>query len=435
MQVINMFNHPESVTDGPFYVNLSNSHYMNPQMMEIVDQLITSLSMDYPQLIHQVYAGELSEGVMKEKVDHLLYQRQLPHYVKPDTIRKIFLEKVFGYGILQFLIDDPLVTDIFVNGHDNILKRVAGGKDIPVQIRFKDEWEVEEYFRSIVTRVKSQVNRRNPIVDTRDSRYQLRINGAIRPVVKTPYFTIRKHQHGELTMKELIQKKTLTEELASEIGRYVDSRLNILISGPTGSGKTTLLRGLTEYIHPLERLVVIEEEEELQIWHRNIVSLETLKGSEQNERQISMDDLVKNAMRMAPRRIILGELRGKEALNLIRAFGTGHDGGLTTIHANNVESALTQLSFLMLYADTPLKPAQLMTMVSDSVDLVIHIVNHRVVEVAEVSGYDPAQSRIKARTIWKWKIDSHSGREKYEKMLPSGSLQEKMAFRKAVHLR
>ncbi len=416
-----------------FYIPLEYSPYLDTHVMHWVDQIIQDMS-DSSEIIQQVYEGIVPEKAVEEEFEKLISGRTIPSYLSVKLLKQIFMEKLFGYGILQFLINDPEVTDIFVNDHETVLKRTAG-KDIPVKIRFRDEQHVEEYLRTILMRVNANINRYEPIVDSRDLKYHLRINGAIQPVVKKPYFTIRKHPSESLTMRDLIQLGTLPPELARDLQIYIESGMNILISGPTGSGKTTLLRGLTEYIHPLERIVVIEEEEELQIWHRNIVAMESRHKKGDDEVDIIMDDLVRNAMRMSPKRIILGELRGKEALNLIRAFGTGHDGGMTTIHANNVSSALHQLAFLMLYADTPLKLEHFLSMIADSVDVVIHLVQHRVVDVAEVMAYEKQTGQIHTRSLWKWKGEQNSRTQHYIQQHPSSLFMEKVNFRRAIHQR
>lgn len=433
MQVISVSERPSYPQRDLFYIPLEYSPYLDAHIMQWVEQMIQEIS-ENSDLIHQVYEGIVSEKAVEEEFDQLISGRTFPSYLSIKLLKQIFMEKLFGYGILQFLIDDSEVTDIFVNDHETILKR-TNGKDIPVKIRFRDEQHVEEYLRTILMRVNANINRYEPIVDSRDIKYHLRINGAIQPVVKKPYFTIRKHQRESFTMQDLIRLGTLSPELAKDLQMYIESGMNILISGPTGSGKTTLLRGLTEYIHPLERIVVIEEEEELQIWHRNMVAMEAKHKKGDDEAEIIMDDLVRNAMRMSPKRIILGELRGKEALNLIRAFGTGHDGGMTTIHANNVSSALKQLAFLMLYAETPLKLEHFLSMIADTVDVVIHIVQQRVVDVAEVMGYDRQSGQILTRSLWKWQAEQNPEKYRYIRKQPSPSFVEKINFRKAIHQR
>jgi pilus assembly protein CpaF len=396
-------------------------------------EVIKQLNQNYTNLINLAYRNKIPKTTVEDKIDEILYSGIIESSVSMQEIKKITLDELFGYGAYQLFIDDPEITDVFVNKHDQVLVRKKG-IDYPVSVSFKNVEELEEYFRKILSRLGAQANDHDPIVDTRDSKQHLRINGAVRPVVKEPYFTIRKHQADTFNdINRLVQVGTLTQEIADDLRRYVGSWLNILISGPTGSGKTTFMRCLvTSFVDKLERIAVLEEEEELQIQHNNIVSMETKKKKAEDDKAVEMDILVKNGMRMSARRIILGELRYSEALELIRAFGTGHDGGFTSIHANSVRNALKQLAFLMLYANTPLKYEHLLDMISESVDLVIHVERHKVVEIAEVEGYDPIRQEIKLSPIWKFDVDPATDQGEYRRYDESETLAKKMALRRAL---
>ncbi|BCJ88166.1 CpaF family protein [Effusibacillus dendaii] len=407
----------------------------SPELEIALHAVIRYVNDTQVELVHKLYQKKIPISVFQEKLDELLLTEDLViPVVSHSVLKKLVLDELLGYGILQPLVDDPSVTDIFVNHHQEILVR-RNGADEPVPLRFRDAEQLEEYFRKIMMRLGARVDRFHPIVDTRDPDLHLRINGGIPPVVNEPYFTIRKHQADTFTLQKLIETGTLTRDMADTLQTYVGSWLNLLISGPTGSGKTTLLRALCECIDPLERLAVLEEEAELRIPHQNIVALETKKKWGEDELAIEMDLLVKNAMRMSPRRIVLGELRHKEALELIRAFGTGHDGGLTCIHANDVKSALKQLAFLMLYADTPLTYEHLLSMIADSVDIVVHIERYKVVEIAEVVGFDSSRQTIATRTVWRYQVDPLTEEGVYEKKGESDSLLQKMALRRSLRKR
>lgn len=398
---------------------------------QAVKNLIKELNEQESDLINLVYQKRVPQSSVEEKIDDLLYSGIVKSSIPAKELKKLAIDELFGYGMLQPLLDEPDVTDVFVNNHKTILKRVKG-RDCKVQLSFKNEEYLEEYFRKLLTRLGARADKFTPIVDTRDQVRHLRINGAVPPVVKEPYFTIRKHQSDTFNMQKLIEVGTLTEEMAADLKKYVGSWLNILVSGPTGSGKTTVMRSLCEYIDPMERLAVLEEEEELQIPHNNIVAMETKKKMGEEDHAIEMEFLVKNAMRMSPRRIILGELRHKEALELIRAFGTGHDGGLTSIHANDVTAALKQLAFLMLYAGTPLKYEHLLNMIADSVDLVVHVERHKVVEIAEVTGYDPIQQVVLTSPIWYFDVNPETDEGMYKKNKESSQITKKMALRRSL---
>ncbi|MEB3103990.1 CpaF family protein [Ferviditalea candida] len=398
---------------------------------QAVKNLIKGLNEQESDLINLVYQKKVPQSSVEEKIDDLLYSGIIKSSIPAKELKKLAIDELFGYGMLQPILDEPDVTDVFVNNHKTILKRMKG-RDYKVQLSFKSEEHLEEYFRKLLTRLGARADKFTPIVDTRDQVRHLRINGAVPPVVKEPYFTIRKHQSDTFNMKKLIEVGTLTDEMAADLKKYVGSWLNILVSGPTGSGKTTVMRSLCEYIDPMERLAVLEEEEELQIPHNNIVAMETKKKLGEEDHAIEMEFLVKNGMRMSPRRIILGELRHKEALELIRAFGTGHDGGLTSIHANDVTAALKQLAFLMLYAGTPLKYEHLLNMIADSVDLVVHVERHKVVEIAEVTGYDPVLQVVLTSPIWYFDVDPETDEGTYKKNKESPQIMKKMALRRSL---
>ncbi|MBP1931813.1 ATPase, T2SS/T4P/T4SS family [Ammoniphilus resinae] len=413
-------------------ISLEEKQLINNQQ-QVVNEVIRDLNTNETELINAVYQGKVPRSVLEEKIDERLAMGIVHSDIPKKQIKKLTMDELFGYGFLHPYIEDPTVTDIFVNSHKDILIRQKG-KDIPLNLSFESVGHLEEYFRKILSRLGARADKLDPIVDTRDQERHLRLNGAVPPVVKVPYFTIRKHQADSFNhINALISGGTLTQEMADDLGKYVGSWMNILVSGPTGSGKTTFMRCLaTTFIDDLERLAVLEEEEELSIDHNNIVAMETKKKKGEDDKPIEMDLLVKNGMRMSARRIILGELRHKEALELVRAFGTGHDGGMTSIHANGVKEALKQLAFLMLYADTPLKYEHLLSMIADTVDIVVHVVRHKVVEIAEVTGYDAEKQVVMVKPIWYYDVDPKTDEGFYRKDEESPELLKKMALRRAL---
>lgn len=403
----------------------------NEENEQTVRNVIKLLNDQESELINLVYDKKVPHSSIEDKIDDYIANGQIKTTLPVKELKKLVVDDLFGYGFLQPILDEPDVTDLFANDHQTILKRVKG-KDIKVNLSFKSAEHMEDFFRKLLSRLGAKADKSSPIVDTRDQERHLRINGAVSPVVKETYFTIRKHQSDTFNMRKLVEVGTLTNEMAADLQKYVGSWLNILVSGPTGSGKTTFMRSMCEYIDPMERLAVLEEEEELQIPHNNIVAMETKKKMGEDDKAIEMDILVKNAMRMSPRRIILGELRYREALELIRAFGTGHDGGLTSIHANDVTAALKQLAFLMLYAGTPLKYEHLLNMIADSVDLVVHVERHKVVEIAEVTGFDPVKQVVLTKPIWYYDVDPETDEGTYKKERESHILIKKMALRRSL---
>ncbi|SFR11764.1 CpaF family protein [Desulfoscipio geothermicus] len=367
------------------------------QVDNIIQTITQKITTDYGDLVNQVSRGEKEVQVLENVVEKTIVDlgAGLGRACSTrETVTKV-MDSILGYGILQPYINDPEITDIFVNGPDNVYKRVKGEDIFIPEVHWKNNNHLEQYIRSVLVRCGRKIHSGIPLVDARDVKNKLRINAGISPVAKIPYITFRKHTVYNFTLEDFLQNGTFTQEVLDFQQKAVEARLNLLIAGPTGSGKTTLLRFLAEqFIPPNQRVVVLEEEEELMLRLHNLVALEAKKKSGEEDTSVEMEDMVRNALRMAMRRIILGELRGKEAFTLLRAFGTGHDGGLTTIHANDTYNAIEQLAVMMMYANQPLSYTQLKRIISQSVDLIIYIENYRVVEVTSVDGFDENKNDV-----------------------------------------
>jgi len=367
------------------------------QVENIIQTITQKITTDYGDLVNQVSRGEKEVQVLENVVEKTIVDlgAGLGRACSiRETVTKV-MDSILGYGILQPYINDPEITDIFVNGPDNVYKRVKGEDIFIPEVHWKNNNHLEQYIRSVLVRCGRKIHSGIPLVDARDVKNKLRINAGISPVAKIPYITFRKHTVYNFTLEDFLQNGTFTQEVLDFQQKAVEARLNLLIAGPTGSGKTTLLRFLAEqFIPPNQRVVVLEEEEELMLRLHNLVALEAKKKSGEEDTSVEMEDMVRNALRMAMRRIILGELRGKEAFTLLRAFGTGHDGGLTTIHANDTYNAIEQLTVMMMYANQPLSYTQLKRIISQSVDLIIYIENYRVVEVTSVDGFDENKNDV-----------------------------------------
>lgn len=374
---------------------------------DVVLKVSTQILNDYADVVQAVAAGVREEKVLEKLADQIIRDRG---YALPGgregTLRAI-LDNILRYGVLQPLIDDPDVTDVFINGPQNIYKRVKD-TDIPCpEIRFRDGAHLEQYIRAVCAKAGQAINSAQCLVDTRDVSNRLRINAGIPPAAKTPYLCIRKHTMMDYTAEDFRRSGTFTPEIEEFLALAVKARMNTLIAGPTGSGKTTLLRFLAqEYIPPHERIVVLEEEEELKIRHPNQVALEAKKRIGEDDTEITLDDLVKNALRMAMRRIILGELRGKEAFALIRAFGTGHDGGLVTVHANDLYNAVDQVAVMMLYANTPLKYEHLKLLIAQGLNLIVYLENYRITDIAYVAGYEHRRREVLLEPVFEMRRDA-----------------------------
>jgi len=356
---------------------------------DVTEQILA----DHADVVYAVAAGRRGEDVLERLVTQVVIAKGLGTASLQDTVRTI-LDYILRYGPLQPLIDDPAVTDIFVNGPRDVWVRRDNQDHPQPGIAFRDEAHLIQYIRAVLARAGARVNASHCLADARDLQNRIRINAGIPPAAPKPYLAIRKHTAVDYSEDDMLRTGAVTPEILRLLRAAIDARANIVISGPTGSGKTTLLRFLANhYIPPDDRIVVLEEEAELALRHPNQVALETKKRLGEDDTEITLNDLVRNALRMAPRRIILGELRGREAFALLRAFGTGHDGGLTTVHANDLANTLDQLAVMMLFEQTPLEYEHLYMLAADAVNLIVYVEHRRVSDIAWVGGYDRTTRR------------------------------------------
>jgi pilus assembly protein CpaF len=260
------------------------------------------------------------------------------------------LDEVLGFGPIEPLLQDPTVSDILVNTYRQVYVE-RFGKLEPTDVRFKDDAHLRRIIDKIVTAVGRRIDESSPMVDARllDGS---RVNAIIPPLaLDGPMLSIRRFSVDPLEMEDLIGFKTLTPQIGELLKGIVKSRLNVLIAGGTGSGKTTILNVLSRFIPAEERIVTIEDSAELQLKQRHVVRLETRPPNIEGKGEVTQRDLVINSLRMRPDRIILGEVRGKEAFDMLQAMNTGHDGSLTTIHANSPRDALMRLETMVAMAN------------------------------------------------------------------------------------
>src|ERR671910_1684897 len=297
-------------------------------------------------------------------------------------------DDIFGYGPLERLLSDASISEIMVNGpHDIWIERQ--GLLSPTPLAFTDE----SHLRRIITKMVGQVGRRidesSPLVDARLPDGS-RVNAIIPPLsLSGPLLTIRKFAQNRFHMSELIEIGTLSEEAASFLDGCIKAQLNILISGGTGSGKTTFLNALSEAVPDSDRIVTIEDAAELQLNQRHVLRLESRPKNIEGEGEITIRDLVRNALRMRPDRIIVGEVRGAEALDMLQAMNTGHEGSLSTVHANSPRDGLNRLETMVLMAGYELPLRAIRSHVSSALELVIQLDrlddgSRRIVEISEV---------------------------------------------------
>ena len=308
--------------------------------------------------------------------------------------------------ILQDLIEDDTVTEIMVNGTENIFYE-KGGRIYRTDRHFISEDRLNDVIQQIVGSANRYVNETSPIVDARLSDGS-RVNVVLKPVaVNGPIMTIRKFPKEAVTMKQLVRMGSLTEEAAAFIEILVKSKYNIFVSGGTGAGKTTFLNAMSDYIPKDERIITIEDNAELQIRGvDNLVSLESRNANLEGEGAVSIRDLIKSALRMRPDRIIVGEVRGEETVDMISsAMLNGHSGSMSTGHANNPADMLHRLETMMMMGiDLPLQAIQ--RQIASALDVIIHLgrlrdKSRRVLQIEEILGYE--EGRIQTKTLYEFR--------------------------------
>lgn len=316
---------------------------------------------------------------------------QLSDEVRERLFREV-LDELLGYGPIQPLLDDPEVTEVMVNG-PKLVYIERRGKVEKTPITFENNEHILRVIERIVTPLGKRVDADHPTVDARLPDGS-RVNAVVPPVaIDGPAITIRKFNNEKLTMQELIRTGSLTESMAEFLHACVVTRLNILISGGTGSGKTTLLNILSGFIPEDERIVTIEDAAELKLQQEHVVRLETKLPGPNGDGAMTVRDLVRNALRMRPERIVVGEVRGGEALDMLQAMNTGHDGSLTTLHANSPRDGLSRLETMTLMAGIDLPLRVIREQIASAVDLIVHQSRLRdgvrmVTQITEVAGME-----------------------------------------------
>jgi len=349
------------------------------------------------------YSDEELYELIEEKVLKKSHEVYIAQSEKESIIKSVY-NSMRGMDVLQELIDNPDITEIMVNGPDNIFVENSG-KIEKYPERFMDVHKLEDVIQQIVSKVNRVVNETNPIVDFRLTDGS-RVNVVLPPVsLEGPVVTIRKFPEKPMTMKKLVQIGSLSEEAAQFLEKIVKAGYNIFISGGTGSGKTTFLNALSDYIPQDERIITIEDAAELQIRNiPNLVRLEVRNANIEGKNAVTIRDLLKSSLRMRPDRIVLGEVRDAAACELLNAMNTGHDGSFCTGHANSSKDMLSRLETLVLSGmDIPILAIR--NQIAAAVDIIIHLgrlrdKTRKVLEIAEVIGMDG--DNIKLGTLFEF---------------------------------
>ncbi len=339
------------------------------------------------------YSGEITEAELFEKIDSAVLKEARTNFLtleKKEKLRKELYASIRGLDILEELLEQEDITEVMINGPDAVFVE-TGGRLQRSEKTFESKEKLEDIIQQIAAGANRVVNEANPILDAR-LKEGSRVNVILSPVaLNGPVVTIRKFAKEPFTMERLVEAGALTEEAAAFLGSLVKAKYNLFISGGTGSGKTTFLNALAGFISPEERLVTIEDAAELKITGiENLVRLEVRNRTDEGCREISIRDLIRAALRARPDRIIVGEVRGAETIDMLQAMNTGHDGSLSTGHGNSTADMLDRLeTMVLLGADIPLMAVR--KQIASAIDVIVHLGRLRdgrrcVLEIAEVLG-------------------------------------------------
>lgn len=368
--------------------------------------------------------SKMSDEELEEQVENITAQKLGNVYCSIEQ-RVSIVQQVYssirGFGLLDSILTDDTITEVMINGPDNIFIEQKG-RLYKLNKRFESQRRLEDVIQRIVGLAGREVNQANPICDTRLPDGS-RVNVVLPPIALCgPTITIRKFSKTPMTIERLIQYGSLTQEIADKLELLVKAKFNIFICGGTGSGKTTFLNALSNYIPHDERVITIEDSAELQITGvDNLVSLETRNANASGAGQITIRDLIKSSLRMRPERIVVGEVRGGEALDMLQAMNTGHDGSLSTGHANSTQDMLSRLETMVLQGAAGLPLEAIRQQIASAVDIIIHLSrlrdkSRKTMEITEVVGYKDGQ--IILNPLYVFEEDENSTLDKV-----SGSLK------------
>jgi pilus assembly protein CpaF len=343
-------------------------------------------------LIERTPRETLRHEVRGAVIELLAEEKRLLTPYQTDRLTDDVLDEILGLGPLEPLLKDDTVADILINTHDTVYVERAGKLEL-TEVVFQDTRHLVRIINKIVAAVGRRVDESSPMVDARllDGS---RVNAIIPPLaVDGPLVSIRKFSRDALSIDRLVGYGSLTEEMALVLRAIVGARRNVLISGGTGSGKTTLLNALSAYIDINERIITIEDSAELQLQQPHVGRLETRPPNLEGMGETTQRDLVKNSLRMRPDRIIVGEVRAGEAFDMLQAMNTGHDGSMTTVHANTVRDALSRLEQMIGMAGLEISPRSIRQQISSAINVVVQVERmedgrRRVVSIAEILGME-----------------------------------------------
>ena len=342
--------------------------------------------------IDKLPEDELRKQVAEMASEYVLAERLPLNAQELEAFANELYDEMTGLGPLEPLLEDPTISDILINTHAQVYVERFGQLEL-TPVRFKDEPHLLRILNKIVANVGRRVDESQPMVDARLEDGS-RVNAIIRPLtVDGPLISIRKFSKKPFTMEKMVEFGSLTPQIAEVLGAAVKARMSLVVSGGTGSGKTTMLNALSTHISHKERLITIEDAAELQLQQPHIGRLETRPPNIEGKGEIKQRDLVKNALRMRPDRVILGEVRGEEAFDMLQAMNTGHEGSMATIHANNPRDALTRLENMVGMAGTNMSEGSVRSQIASAVRIFVQLSRlsdgtRRLTSVSEITGME-----------------------------------------------
>ncbi len=347
------------------------------------------------------YSKESSDEEILDLIDEMLIRESREHPLslqERGRLRRELFHAVRKLDVLQELVDDSGITEIMINGPDHIFIEQKG-RLLESELHFESEEKLQDVIQQIVSDCNRTVNEASPIVDAR-LQNGARVNVVLNPVaLNGPIVTIRRFPDKPITMEDLVSFGSVTDEVCAWLNRLVQAKYNIFISGGTGSGKTTFLNALSNYIPQEERIITIEDSAELQLTNiRNIVRMETRNANVDGCQEITIRDLIKTSLRMRPDRIIVGEVRGGEAFDMMQCLNTGHDGSMSTGHANSARDMLSRLENMILMGmEIPLTAIR--QQIASGIDIIVHLgrlrdKSRKVLEIVEVTGYEDGEIQL-----------------------------------------
>ena len=360
----------------------------------------------------------MTDAELEEAVEALVNQQLQGLYVPIEQwalIVKQLYSAIRGFGLLDAIMADDDITEVMINGPEDIFIEKKGCLQ-KLDQSFESESRLEDIVQKIVGLAGREVNQANPIVDTRLPDGS-RVNVVLPPIARNgATVTIRKFSKTPMTIEQLIKFGSITQDIANVLEKLIRAKYNIFICGGTGSGKTTFLNALSNYIPKEERVITIEDSAELQIVGiDNLVSLETRNANASGAGQITIRDLIKSSLRMRPERIVVGEVRGAEALDMLQAMNTGHDGSLSTGHANSTKDMLSRLETMVLQGAEGLPLEAVRQQIASAIDIIIHLSrlrdhSRKTMEITEVIGYENGE--IILNPLYRFEEDENSTLEK-----------------------